>query len=279
MARFAIKTPPQHVTWNDLLAVWQEADETPIFESAWVFDHLYPIVGDPTGPCLESWVTLSALAQATSRIRVGSMVNGMHFRHPALTAKMATSLDHLSAGRFHLGLGAGWFEPEAEAFGLDLGSIDRRMSRFEEGVEVIARLLTESSVDFAGDFYRLRDARCEPRPVQRPRPPIVIGGGGERRTLRVVARWADQWDALRSEGDEWARKFEVLQAHCAAIGRDPSEITTSCHLMTAADADPRHLADQAAQRLAAGVDLVIFSLRAPFDAHMVEPLAAALEQV
>lgn len=279
MARFAIKTPPQHVTWNDLLAVWQEADETPIFESAWVFDHLYPIVGDPAGPCLESWVTLTALAQATSRIRVGSMVNGMHFRHPAVTAKMAASLDHVSAGRLHLGLGAGWFEPEAEAFGLDLGSIDRRMSRFEEGVEVVARLLTESSVDFAGDFYRLQGARCEPRPLQRPRPPIVIGGGGERRTLRVVARWADHWDALRAEGDEWVSKFEALQAHCAAIGRDPSDITKSCHVMTTADADPHHLADQAAQRLAAGVDLVIFSLRAPFDVRMVEPLAGALEQV
>jgi F420-dependent oxidoreductase-like protein len=279
MARFAIKTPPQHVSWDDILAVWEEADQIDLFESAWVFDHLYPIVGDPGGTCLESWVTLTALARATHRIRVGSMVNGMHFRHPALTAKMAATLDIVSDGRLSLGLGAGWFQPEVDEYGLDLGDIGRRMARFEEGVEVIARLLAEQTVDFSGEHYSLQGARCEPKGPQQPRPPIAIGGGGERRTLRLVARWADHWDALRAEGDEWKRKEEALLDHCAAVGRDPTEITKSSHVMTPADAEPGFLAQQAVERFEIGVDLVIFSLRAPFDVGMVPALAETLREI
>jgi F420-dependent oxidoreductase-like protein len=279
MARFAIKTPQQHVSWDDILAVWEEADQIDLFESAWVFDHLYPIVGDPGGTCLESWVTLTALARATRRIRVGSMVNGMHFRHPALTAKMAATLDIVSSGRFDLGLGAGWFQPEVDEYGLDLGDVGRRMTRFEEGVEVIARLLSEPTVDFSGEHYSLQGARCEPKGPQQPRPPIAIGGGGERRTLRLVAKWADHWDALRAEGDEWRRKRDVLLAHCESVGRDPAEITKSSHVMTPADGTPEALAQQAVDRFETGVDLVIFSLRAPFDLGMIDSLAEALQQI
>lgn len=147
---FAIKTPQQHVSWDDTLAVWKEADQIDLFESAWVLDHLYPIVGDPHGPCLEAWVTLTALTQATSRIRVGTMVHGMHFRHPAVTAKMAATLDIISGGRLNLGLGAGWFQPEVDAYGLELGTVTERLDRFEEGVEIIARLLCDESLDFRG---------------------------------------------------------------------------------------------------------------------------------
>ncbi|MFW2340014.1 MAG: LLM class F420-dependent oxidoreductase [Acidimicrobiia bacterium] len=279
MGRFAIKTPPQHVSWNDTLSVWREADEIELFESAWVFDHLYPIAGDPHGPCLESWVTLTALSQATSRIRVGTMVHGMHFRHPAVTAKMAATLDVISGGRLNLGLGAGWFQAEVDAYGLELGTVKQRLDRFEEGVEVVARLLSEDSVDFAGSYYTLADARCEPKGPQRPWPPITIGGGGERRTLRIVAKWADIWDALRAEPEEWKRKNEVLLAHCAEVGRDASEITRSAHIMTPSDADPNALADEAARRFEAGLDLAVFSLRAPFDPETIVPLAEALREI
>lgn len=279
MGRFAIKTPPQHVSWDDTLAVWKEADQIDLFESAWVFDHLYPIAGDPHGPCLEAWVTLTALARATSRIRVGTMVHGMHFRHPAVTAKMAATLDIVSGGRLNLGLGAGWFQTEVDAYGLELGTIKERMDRFEEGVEVIARLLSDRSLDFEGDYYTFTDAHCEPKGPQSPRPPIAIGGGGERRTLRTVAKWADIWDALRIEPDAWSHKNDVLLSHCEAVGRDADEITRSAHVFSPADADPNALADQAARLFETGLDMAVFSLRAPFDPGMVQPLAEALQQV
>lgn len=279
MGRFAIKTPPQHVSWDDITAVWKEADEIDLFESAWVFDHLYPIVGDPHGPCLEAWVTLTALAQSTSRIRIGTMVHGMHFRHPGLTAKMAATLDIISGGRLNLGLGAGRFQPEADAYGLRLGPVKERMDRFEEGVEIIARLLSDGVVSYEGHHYRLRDARCEPKGPQRPRPPIAIGGTGERRTLRLVAEWADIWDALRTTPDEWKRKDEVLRSYCDDLGRDFTQITKSAHIMTAADADPASLASEAALRFDSGLDLVVFSLRAPFDPRMIQKLAKALREL
>ncbi len=279
MPRFAIKTPTQHVAWRDILEVWREADQIDLFESAWVFDHLYPIVGDPHGTCLEGWVTLTALARETSRLRLGTMVNGMHFRHPAVTANMAATLDIVSEGRLNLGLGAGWFQPEADAYGLDLGSIRQRMDRFEEGTEIIARLLAEVSVDFKGHYYSFTDARCEPKPLQRPRPPIMIGGTGERRTLKVVARWADMWDALFIDPESWKQKNETLLAHCRETGRDASEITRSAHIRTPSDADPMQLAEEAAGLFEVGVDVAVFSLRSPFDPGMVQPLADALRDL
>lgn len=240
MGRFAVKTATHHITWEKMLELWTAADRFEVFESAWNFDHFYPIRGDTNGPCLEAWVTLSALAQATERIRVGTMVNGMHFRHPAVTASMAASLDIVSGGRLELGLGAGWYELEADAYGIDLGTVDERMTRFEEGTEVIHRLLTQEHTDFEGRFFRLTNARNEPKPVQSPRPPIVIGGRGEKRTLRVVAQYASMWDALfvEEEKDEWLRLREVMWRHCEDVGRDPSEVSCSSHLSLPADPDP-----------------------------------------
>jgi len=276
MARFAIKTPPQHATWTDITEIWQEADQLELFESAWNFDHFYPIAGDPTGPCMESWVTLSALAQATSRIRIGCMVNGMHFRHPAITANMAASLDIISGGRLYLGLGAGWYQLEAEAYGLGLGTVRDRMDRFDEGVEVIASLLSQDTTTFSGRFYQLEDARCEPKGPQQPHPPIVIGGQGEVRTLRTVARWAQMWDALMIDPKDWPRKHEVLVGHCEDVGRDPTEITCSAHVPWSRDDDPDGVAERAARLFSAGVDVVVFSMRSPYDVSMVQPLATAL---
>ena len=276
MGRYAIKTPPQNANWEDMLAIWREADDIELFESAWNFDHFYPIHGDPNGPCMEAWVTLSALAQATSRIRIGSMVNGMHFRHPAITANMAASLDIISGGRLYLGLGAGWQEQEASSYGLDLGTMTERMDRFDEGVEVIVRLLAQETTDFEGEHYRLSQARCEPKPIQRPQLPIAIGGGGEKRTLKTVARWAQWWDGLMADPEEWKHKHEVLTDHCEAIDRDPTEITCSVHVGYARGDDPEALADAAAERFQVGVDVVVFSMRSPYDVSMIEPLANAL---
>jgi F420-dependent oxidoreductase-like protein len=264
-----------------MLELWRTADEIDLFESAWNFDHFYPLRGDTDGPCLEAWVTLSALAQATKRIRVGTMVNGMHFRHPAVTASMASSLDIVSGGRLELGLGAGWYELEADAYGIDLGTVDERMTRFEEGTEVIHLLLTQENTDFTGRFFNLDNARNEPKPVQQPRPPIVIGGRGEKRTLRLVARFASMWDALfvEDEKDEWLRLREVLWSHCQDVGRDPAEISCSSHLSIGPDPDPSEVASRSAEMFEAGLDVVIIGFSPAHDGGTVENLAQSLSEL
>jgi alkanesulfonate monooxygenase SsuD/methylene tetrahydromethanopterin reductase-like flavin-dependent oxidoreductase (luciferase family) len=231
--RFAIKTSPQHTSYKDMLAVWQAADDMPIFESGWTFDHFYPIFSDHTGPCLEGWVTTTALAQATKRLRVGVLVTGNVYRHPAVLANMASAL------------------------------------------EVIVKLLTETTANFDGKHYQLVDAYNEPKPVQKPHPPIVIGGGGEKRTLRTVARWAQHWNVPGGGVDEYLRKRDVLHQHCADIGRDPSEIMTSTHLRLDPN-DMDALVKETSAFADAGLDLGIVYLPPPHTAAVLEPLAAAL---
>lgn len=279
MARYAIKTPNHHTTWENMLDIWKEADQIELFESAWNWDHLYPLRSDPHGTSLDGWVTLSALARETRRIRIGSMVNGMHFRHPSIIAKMAVTLDHVSGGRSYLGLGAGWFEEEAEAHGIELGSIHERFDRFEEGLEVIVSLLTNDETNFSGDYYRLKGALSEPKATQRPHPPIVIGGTGRKRTLRAVARWAQMWDALLVDTDEWTELRQALEEHCQAVGRDSSAIDCSAHVRYSKDDDTSKVADQAARHHANGVDVVVFTMGSPNDVSMLTPLADALTAV
>ena len=279
MARYAIKTPNHHTTWENMLAVWREADQDDTFESAWNWDHLYPLRSDPHGTSLDGWVTLSALARETSRLRIGSMVNGMHFRHPSITAKMAVTLDLISGGRSYLGLGAGWFEEESAAHGIELGTMKERFDRFDEGLEVIVSLMVNEETNFAGEFYELNGALAEPKSSQKPHPPICIGGSGRKRTLRAVARWAQMWDALMAEPEEWVELREVLEGHCQTVGRDSSEIDCSVHIRYDKDADVSAIADQAGALFAVGVDIVVFTMGSPYDASMIEPLAAALSAV
>jgi len=278
MARYAIKTPNHHTTWENMLDIWKAADQIEVFESAWNWDHLYPLRSDPHGTSLDGWVTLSALARETKRIRIGSMVNGMHFRPPSITAKMAVTLDHISGGRSYLGLGAGWFEDEAEAHGIELGTMKERFDRFEEGLEVIVSLLTNEETNFSGDFYELKGALSEPKATQQPHPPIAIGGTGRKRTLRAVARWAQLWDALMVEPEEWVELREVLEGHCRDVGRDSGEIDCSVHLRYSKEDDVARLADQAGALFDAGVDIAVFTMGTPFDVSMVEPLADALSK-
>src|SRR5262249_4788363 len=180
--RFAFKTSPQDTTFADMLAVWRAADGIELFESGWTFDHFYPIFSDSTGPCLEGWTVTTALAQATERLRVGVLVTGIHYRHPAVLANMAATVDIVSNGRLELGIGAGWNEEESGASGIELGTLTERFDRFEEACAVLTGLLTDETTDFAGKYFTLSGARCEPKAVQRPHPPICIGGKGERRT-------------------------------------------------------------------------------------------------
>jgi F420-dependent oxidoreductase-like protein len=279
MARYGIKTPNQHTTFENMLEIWKEADQIDVFESAWNWDHLYPLRSDPHGTSLDGWVTLTALARETQRIRIGSMVNGMHFRHPSITAKMAVTLDHVSGGRNHLGLGAGWFEEEAKAHGIELGTMRERFDRFDEGLQVIVSLLTNEETDFSGEFYELKGALSEPKASQQPHPPIVIGGAGRKRTLRAVARWAQMWDAMMVEPGEWLELREVLEGHCQEIGRDSAEIDCSTHVRYSKGDDVSKIAEEAAKRFEIGVDVVIFTMGSPNDVSMIAPLAEALTTV
>lgn len=192
--RFAIKTRPEHQSWAEIRDVWQAADEIELFESAWNWDHFYPLSSDLTGPNLEAWTMLAALAQATRRIRLGCQVTGMIYRHPAVLANMAATVDIIAGGRLELGLGAGWNQEECDAYGIALPPLRERFDRFDEGVEAIVGLLSNEATTFDGKYVQLTDARCEPKPVQRPYPPITIGGRGPKRTLRTAARWAQQWN-------------------------------------------------------------------------------------
>ena len=274
--RFAFKTAPQHTTWSDMLDVWRAADDIELFESGWTFDHFYPIFSDSTGPCLEGWITLTALAQATTRLRVGVLVTGNVYRHPAVLANMAATLDVVSGGRLELGLGAGWNLEECDAYGIELGTLKERFDRFDEALDVIVALLTNETSDFAGVHYQLKNARCEPKPVQRPHPPICIGGTGEKRTLRSVARHAQHWNYPGGPAEDFAHKLDVLRGHCDAVGRDPAEIMTSTHLRLGPDGDPGPVVEQAAAYAAAGLDLGIVYLPPPHRPAVLEPVANAL---
>ncbi|GAA3547913.1 LLM class F420-dependent oxidoreductase [Amycolatopsis ultiminotia] len=275
--RFAFKTSPQDTVWADMLAVWQAADEIELFESGWTFDHFYPIFSDPTGPCLEGWVTLTALAQATKRLRVGTLVSGIHYRHPALLANMAATLDIVSGGRLEIGIGAGWNEEESGAYGMRLGPAKERSDRFEEACEVLVGLLTNETTTFQGEYYQLTDARCEPKAVQRPHPPLCIGGSGEKRTLRTTAKYAQHWNFVGGTAEEFTHKRDVLHRHCADLGRDPGEITLSAHVRLSPEADYAKLAADVEALGEAGLDLAIIYLPPPHTPAVLEPLVKALE--
>jgi F420-dependent oxidoreductase-like protein len=277
--RFAFKTAPQNTTWADMLAVWREGDQIEAFESGWSFDHFYPIFGDSTGPCLEGWTTLAALAQATRRLRLGVLVTGIHYRHPAVLANMAAAIDIVSNGRLELGLGAGWNEEESGAYGIELGSPRERSDRFEEACQVIIGLLSQETTTFDGTYYQLTDARNEPKGPQRPHPPICIGGSGEKRTLRTTARYAQHWNFLGGPVEEFARKRDILHAHCADVGRDPREITLSSHVRLGPGGAVEPALETAAAFGEEGLDLAIFMLPPPHDPAVLTRLAEGLGQL
>ena len=217
------------------LQLWSQATDWPSFrdaalaaeeagwDSIWTWDHLLAIFGPWEQPIFEGWTALAALGPLTSRVRLGLMVGANTFRNPGLTAKLATTLDHVSNGRAVLGIGGAWFDREHEAFGIDFGSgHGERLDWLDESVMLIRRLLDGERVDHDGPRYRMRDALCEPRPIQ-PHLPILIGGSGRRKTLRTVAERADAWNSAGSL-DEVREALDALLAHCKAIGRDPASI-------------------------------------------------------
>jgi len=198
------------------------------WDGAFVYDHFMPNTADGTvddGPVLECWTTLSALAARTSRLRLGTLVLGMRYRHPAVLANMAATLDVLTGGRLVLGIGAGWQVNEHHAYGIGLPPPRQRLDEFVETCEVLRGLLTQSRTSFRGSYYQLDDAPCRPQPAQQPLP-LLIGGTGEQRMLGIVARYADEWNAW-TDVDTFRRKAAILDERCTALGRDPSTIARS----------------------------------------------------
>jgi F420-dependent oxidoreductase-like protein len=214
--------PGRH--WSDLCALAVHTEALGL-SGVWVCDHFMPHDpgGGPTdGPVLEGWTTLAALAAMTTRLRLGTLVLGGTYRHPAVVAKMAATLDQVSDGRLTLGLGAGWQQNEHTTYGIDLPPPGARLAAFAEYCAAVRSLLQQPRTTLHGDVYRLTDAPCQPAPLQRPLP-LLVGGGGEQRTMRVAARYADAWHTW-ADPTEFARKSAVLDARCAEIDRDPGEV-------------------------------------------------------
>jgi F420-dependent oxidoreductase-like protein len=270
--RFGIKTAPQHTTYEAMLQVWQEADGIEAIEHTWLFDHFAPIHSDVNGPVYEGWTLLSAYAALTKRLRVGLMVTGNTYRHPVVLANMAATVDHVSGGRLDLGIGAGWNEHEHTSMGIPLYAPGERIRRLGEACEIIKRLFTQHTTDFDGRYYQLKDARCEPKPIQKPYPPLVIGGSGEQLTLRVVARHANIRNFVAGSAEMFRRKVAILHEHCAAVGRDPKAIELSAQVPV----DYANLAAsvQVAQGYVdGGATHLVFTLRAPYPDRIVTRLA------
>src|SRR5262245_30202930 len=270
--RFGVKTATQHTTWDDIRRIFEEADATPALEHGWDFDHFMPLGGDLDGPCLEGWTLLAALAARTERLRIGVMVTGNTYRHPAVLANMGATVDQIAHGRLDFGIGAGWHEQEHAMYGIPLYAPAERIHRLDEACEVIRLLWTEPVANFAGRYYQLTDARSQPKPVQRPHPPFVIGGSGERLTLRVVAKHADIWNFANEPFEDFVRKSALLDGYCAEINRHPDEIERSVQLVVGLEN-----LDETRERIRAYIDVgathIILYLRPPLPAGVVQRLA------
>ena len=284
----------QYTDWASLERVGRRVDELGD-DSLWTWDHLYPIVGDPNGPIFEGWMTLAAWAEVTERVTLGLMVGANTFRNPALFAKMATTLDHISAGRTILGIGGAWFRTEHVAYGIDFGSgFGQRLNWLDEAVQIM-RGMVDGTEPSGSKRYTTKGVRNDPPPIQQHLP-ILIGGGGERKTLQTTARYADAWNIAGSV-DRVRGKDEVLRRWCAEVGRDESEIERTLGFdLTVLRDDPaeaervgreigRHqggsggasftgTTEQLAQALVPYVELgfrhILFDQAAPFDDETLE---------
>jgi F420-dependent oxidoreductase-like protein len=297
----------QYTDWPSLLAAGQRADAVG-YDTLWTWDHLYPIVGSSNGPMHEAWLILAAWAQATQRVRIGLMVGANTFREPGLTAKLATTLDHISEGRAVLGIGGAWFEREHKAFGFEAwgSGFGERLDRLDESVGIMRRLLDGERFSHEGTYYRLEDALNNPRPVQ-DHLPILIGGSGPKKTLRTTAKYADAWNTSGSP-EEVSQRLDVLRGHCDDVGRDFGEIelTLSFPIIVrddAADAEaayaailakngakdmgdvptllgsPSYVADGIAPFAELGFSTVIVRLAAPYDLETIDRMPEVAERL
>ena len=220
--RFGIQTGRQFASWDEIVRIWQRAEALG-YDTAWTYDHFVAVMMDPYDPCLESWSCLAALAVETRRIRIGALVTGNTYRHPAILAKVATTVDVISGGRLEFGIGAGWYEPEHRMLGIHFGTARERCARLDEALHVVRALWGQKQATFAGTHYRLEGAISEPKPPQSPHPPITVAGAGEKYLLPVVARHADAWSSFGSP-EVFRRRIALLHRLCEAEGRDGEAI-------------------------------------------------------
>ncbi len=220
--RFSVWPSPTQ-SFEEVLEIARHAESTG-WDGLWYADHFMPDADDTSAPWPEAWTTLAALAASVPRIRLGTLVTGNTYRHPAVLAKMAASVDHISQGRVVLGLGAGWQENEHRQYGVPFYTIAERLARLDEACQVIKGLYREKSVSFDGKFYQLKEASLEPKPLGQL--PLLIGGGGEKVTLRITARWADEWNVW-GDVEKLRQKMKILDRHCESVGRDPAAIQRS----------------------------------------------------
>jgi F420-dependent oxidoreductase-like protein len=227
--RFGLFTGLTNARWDDVLALWRHAEATG-WDAACVTDHFMPNTPERTGDTLECWATLASLAVLVPRMRIGTIVSGNTYRHPAVLAKMATNVDVVSGGRLICGIGAGWQENEHAAYGIPFGTMRERLERLDEACQVLKLLWTQPRATFRGRYYQLDEAPLMPKPVQRPHPELMVGGGGEKVTLRIAARHADHANVWGGP-EIHARKAKALDEHCAAVGRDPASILRSANMV------------------------------------------------
>ncbi len=232
---FGIQANPQKCMFEELLAIWQTAEREGL-DHAWTFDHVLPTFMDSAHPVWEGWTALAALMIQTPRLRAGVLVTNNSFRHPALLARMAATLDHATGGRLEMGLGAGWAEDEYRVYGFDFPRIGERMDAMDEALQFLRSLWTQPRTTFRGRHYTLIDAPCEPKPVQQPHMPLWVGGAGRTRTLRAAARYADGWNVWMLPRDEYRLALAALERYCEQAGRDPASVRKS--ILTAFAVDP-----------------------------------------
>lgn len=294
--RFGVHTGLQHTTPDELRSLWRRIEELG-FDWISIWDHFYGATGQPDdAACLEAVALHAALACETERVQIGSLVYSIGYRHPAVLAKAITAIDLLSHGRANMGVGAGWAEVEYDAYGIDFPTVGTRMDQLEEGIQVLRGLLHQEVTDFEGEWFQLRQARNEPRPVQ-AKLPIWVGGGGEKRTLRIAARYADGWNVPFVSPEEFATKREVLHRHCADVGRDPAELRCAVNLGLAWTEESlvgqfgaiaervrpgvlggsvERVVDRIGEYVEAGADQVNLALRAPFDVDALTQFSETL---
>jgi F420-dependent oxidoreductase-like protein len=265
-----------------LREVWEVADQAG-FDHLWILDHLLPLTKSATGwyaadsrdPIFEAWTTLACMAALTRRVRIGVNVTGNLYRHPGLLAKMAATVDHFSDGRLEMGIGAAHAEREFVSLGMPFASVGERLARLAEAIEVMKLLWTEDVADYSGAYYQLTGAVSAPKPLQKPHPPIWIGGRGERKTLRIVAEHADVWNVVGGEPEEAERLSRVLDGHCEAVGRDPASVRRSVGIrFDGADPDAALRAGEA--MLERGFTELIVTVAGPDAVRHAEAVALTL---
>ncbi len=276
--RYSFKVWAQEATWVQLRDIWVEADKGGFWDMVWLNDHLYPPKAPEHLPIMDGWTLFAGLAAITDRIRFGTMVTANTFRHPVILAKQAVTLDHMSDGRLEIGVGTGWHEGEHHRFGIELPPLKERFEMLDETFTILDGLMRNQIYSFDGKHRTITDAHFEPKPIQKPRPPFVIGGTGPKKTIPLAAKWADQWNFpdFTTDPDLFSNRLERLHEACEEIGRNVADIEISVQFRYSGDpVQARDLADTYREL---GAQHILVSFTPPADPTLPPKLAAALSR-